>query len=289
METILDLDKKILIDKLVYHRQPPVFDREIVGYQSKINNHSESDPQEIQKQFVDVFNSWILNSRYNKLTGLQTFKHRDFCVGVTGFIDDLYVIHGPNIRYFDKEYSYHERLSKGKKIFSYTELKTGDHLIVSAPFCSNGDRHPQLEQALDHCDQNNVDVHIDSAWYGCVRDFDFNYDRPCIKSIGFSLSKGLSCGHNRIGIRYSKEREQGPITIVNDFNMGIVHLMYLGIELMKKYSCDTLQEKYGDAYRRLCEHLDLLPTKAIHTAVGCHPEHKDRMVVGIGPILKMMI
>lgn len=286
MQTVTEISRDKLIEQLVHHRQPPVFDLEINHFQNTLNGHKECDPGSIHKIFVAAFDKWIHNTKSNKISGLEAFEHRDFCVGVTGFLDDLYVRYGSKIAYLHREYSYHWRLAIGKQITDYRYLEPGDHLIISCPFSFYGDKHPDVDKILDYCDEKGISVHVDSAWYGCVRDFQFDYNRKCIQSVGFSLSKGLSSGHNRIGIRYSREREPGPITIANDFNMSISHLMWLGTKLMDKYSCDYLHEKYGESYTALCNYLDLTPTKAIHVAFGMHPVHQEQLPVGVGPILK---
>ena len=279
-----------LREHLVYKRQPPIFDSQISQFQSSLNGNRETDPNEIMPLYLKTFDSWLHNSKLNRLDGLSALPYRDFCVGVTGYLDDLYVRYGDKIRYYARDYSYHWRLGVGKKVEHYSELKKDDQFILSTPFCYFGDKHPYIDDILDHCDSEQVHVHIDSAWYGCVKDFVFDYQRPCIKSAGFSLSKGLSSGHNRMGVRYAKSREVGPITIVNDFNMAVTHLMWLGVQLMNEYSCDYLQNKYGVAYMQLCKKLNLRATNAIHTAFGYLPNNNEEEVpVGVSSILKKMI
>jgi len=288
MQSLQEIGKETLDQQLVHHRQPPIFDLELFRYQTILNTHDAVDPQAIFKIYAKTFDRWIHDTKLNKVSGLEKFEHRDFCVGVTGFIDDLYVRYGSRIAYLHREYSYHWRLNIGKYLTDYRYLEEGDQLIISAPFSYYCDNHPKMNEILDYCDENKISVHVDSAWYGCVRDFEINYNRDCIKSVGFSLSKGLSCGHNRIGIRYTKKRELGPITITNDFNMAVCHLMWLGIQLMENYSCDYLHEKYGDIYAEICRYLELTPTKAIHVARRLNTEDNELHPVGVGTILKNM-
>ena len=274
-----DILNKDLLKELSFNRQRPIYDNEIHLFQKKIHNHEEVNPVNLFKEYSELFDKWLKGSKLNKLQGLDQFKDRDFCVGVTHYIDDLYMRYGSKIRYLENEYSYHWRLGVGKKIDSYEELSEGDHLILSSPFCYYGDLHPQTDMIIDYCNRNNVSVHIDSAWYGCVKDFSFNYDQECIKDIGFSLSKGLGMGHNRTGIRYSRQRENGALTILNDFSMQVCQLMWMGIQLMNEFSCDFMHEKYGKIYDEICERLSLIPTKAIHTAFG---KNEDGDIVPVG-------
>ena len=49
-----------------------------------------------------------------------------------------------------------------------------------------------------HIERLNIPVHIDSAWIGCIRDIEFNFNHPAIKTFAVSLSKA-GIGNNRIG------------------------------------------------------------------------------------------
>lgn len=276
-------------EALIYKRQPPIFDSEVFRYHQDVSGQSGADPHEFQEIYLDQFYQWILQSKLNRIDGLETFPFKDFCVGVTSYIDDLYMRYPGRIRYFDKEYSYHWRLGLGKKIDDLKELKAQDQLVISAPFCYYGAIHPRMGEILDYCNSLGIDVHIDSAWFGCVRNFHFDYGQACIKSAGFSLSKGLSSGHHRMGIRFARERAPGPITIANDFKMNSVYSLQIGRKLMSKYSPDFLQNKYFSTYQMICEQLNLRQTNAIHIAFGPHPSDGEIVPVGVGPILKKII
>lgn len=100
-----------------------------------------------------------------------------------------------------------------------------------------------------------------------MRGFEFNYDHPAIQTVAFSLSKGLGLGSHRVGVRYSRERHIGPVTVVNDFGMEISSTIQAGMVFMKKFGSDYLQNRYFKAQELVCEKYELKPTKAIHVAL----------------------
>lgn len=271
-------------DLLQTDRPQSMYDKEVHKYFNELFKENFANNENLSSDFVEVFHNWIISSKLNSLNGLELFKDRDVCIGVTQYIDDLYQVHHKNIKYLEHEYKYHHRLNPEGSFSKVGNLKKGDQLILSLPFPFYGDIHPQMNNIIQHCNEHHIDLHIDACWYGCSRDIQFNLEEPCIKSIGFSLSKGLGLGANRIGLRYSKKRWNGPISIMNDFNMNLQAQMWLGIEFMNKFGSDFWQNKYYKHYLKICHDFNLKPTKAIHIALkkydwGYNP-------VGVRPLLR---
>lgn len=267
----------------------PMYDRAFsVLLESLSTENYFRDPTKLREDFLREFDSWIHGSRLNKVSGLECFPHRDFIIGVTHSLDDLHVAFGHQLVVMEREYAYHRRMRPGILERSLETLSSGDVLVFGVPSSWHGDLHPQTQEILDRCHQLSIPVHIDSAWYGCLRDFVFDYSHPAIQSVSFSLSKGLGLGSHRTGVRYSRLRHPGPVTIINDFNMCIVSVMWYGIHFMQKFGSDYIQYRYGDAYSYVCRELGLRPTKAIHTAFM----EKDSGIwipVGIRPFLRYLV
>ena len=156
---------------------------------------------------------------------------------------------------------------------------------MTFPQC--GDIHPQTNLILQKCADLNIPVHIDSCWYGCTRDITFNYDHSAIQSVGFSLSKSLGLGVNRIGVRYARKRWNGPVSLINDFNMTIHVLMWMGIQFMTRLGPDFWQKKYGKHYVHVCSTLNLQPTKAIHIALE-QKKDSSHSPVGVRRLLRKL-
>lgn len=246
------------------------------------------DPQRLREDFLIEFDKWIHASQLNKVSGLESFPDRDFIIGVTHSLDDLHIAFGNNLVIMEREYAYHRRMRPDIVERSLETLRAGDVLVFGVPSSWYGDLHPQTQEILDRCEELSIPVHIDSAWYGCLRNFNFDYSHPAIQTVSFSLSKGLGLGSHRTGVRYSRKRHVGPVTIINDFNMCIVSVMWYGIHFIREFGSDYIQNRYGEAYDHVCEQLRLRPTKAIHTAF-MEKEDGQWGPVGIRPFLRYLI
>jgi len=242
-----------------------------------------SDPQEFRNHYLVQTNNWINSSKLNSISGLESFPDHDVIIGVTHALDDLQITHHQSIVIWDKTYAYYKRMRPDITIRTIETLQKGDVLVFESPFAHYGDLHPQTFEILDRCAELGIPVHIDASWYGCLRDFKFDYSHPAIQSVSFSLSKGLGLGAHRTGIRYSRKRWAGPVTISNDFNMNIISSMLIGMKFMEKFPIDYVQDKYGEAYKLVCEKLNLTPTKAIHVAF------KDNNPVGVRSFLRTLV
>jgi len=246
-----------------------MYDSEIHKYLTSILNNNENfgdNPELLWSDFKSKFDHWLHNSKLNSISGLDKFQDRDIIAGVTQFIDDIYQMHS-NVCVLDHEYRYHTRLYNDKLIVrDHTNIQPGDNLICSMPFPYYGDIHPDMNRVIDRCNEVGAFLHIDACWYGASRDIIFNFDQPCIVSAGFSLSKALGLGANRIGVRYCRTRWNGPVSIANQFNMCPQALVWLGTKFIDKFGSDFWQNKYGEAYKQICSQYNLTPTKAIHLA-----------------------
>ncbi|MCB0386222.1 MAG: hypothetical protein KDD43_12590, partial [Bdellovibrionales bacterium] len=215
-----------------------MYDREIHAFLSTLSREHFSDQADLRDRYLTIFDSWLGGSQWNEISGISAFPHRDFCVGVTHFLDDVHQMNGEKVVVVQGDYRYHWRLRPEIATRTPESLSKGDILILAMPFPSIGDIHPQTNEFLDRAQQLDVPVYIDGAWYGCSRGIKFNFDHPAVRSVGFSLSKGLGLGANRIGVRYSRSRENGPITIMNDHNMCINVLMWYGIQFIERFGSD---------------------------------------------------
>jgi hypothetical protein len=268
----------------------PLYDRAFSALLDRLSSdRAFRDPVLLREEFLAQFDQWLHGSELNQISGLQNFPHRDFIIGVTHALDDLHITFGSRLVVVEKEYAYHRRM-KGAELTerSLSTLQTGDVLVLAAPFSWYGDLHPETMQILNRCLELKIPVHIDAAWYGCTKDFSFDYSHPAIQSVAFSLSKGLGLGSHRTGVRYSKNRHAGPVTIINDFNMCIASVMWYGIHFMKEFGSDYIQNRYGEAYRHVCEKLNLRPTKAIHVAFK-EQSDGEWIPVGVRPFLRYLV
>jgi len=184
---------------------------------------------------------------------------------------------------FENDYKYHYRLNNSIQYANLNKLDPSKELIISMPFPSFGDVHPCMDQILDQCDMLGIPVHIDGAWISCSQGINFDFDHPSIQSFAISLSKG-GLGNDRVALRFARSRPEGAISIMNDFHMNCQSLMHIGMAFMDQVGPEYFWKKYGDAYQKVCQDFDLLPTKAIHIA-----KDADGQPVGVRPLLRCLI
>ena len=268
-------DWSVLRSELSLNRLWAMYDFEIHDFRAGLTKTDYmNNTKNLREKFHAKFHTWINGSTLNTISGLDTFPERDMIIGVTHLLDDIHITNGDRVVVLAEEYLYHKRIRPNIKIRELSTLQHGDYLILSMPFAGTGDIHPDTLPILDRCEELGIPVTIDSAWYGCTSGVNFNFDHPAIQNFGFSLSKSLCMGSDRVGLRYSRKRNPGPVTILNDYGMGIEILMWYAIACMDQFPVDFLQKKYGVFYREACEHLGLESTKSIHVAWGNRPDRK---------------
>ena len=263
-------------------RPQPMYDNSINLFYSEFFTKSPIEIEGLDQLFKDRYVAWLKAHDLNSFRGLDAFKRVDVIHGVTQFIDDLYMRTEGKLMVLEGDYKYHWRLNNDIVYTSLEKLFYEDReLLISVPFPKVGDVHPDMKMILDECAELDIPVHIDAAWCSACRDIDFDFNHPAIQTIGFSLSKG-GLGGNRIGVRLSRIKPEGAITIMNDFNMNPQSLMALGIAFMDKFGTEYFWKKYGEAYTQVCKDFNLTPTKSIHLALdGSTP-------VGVRPLLRAL-
>lgn len=254
-----------------------LFTDTVTGFGGNKPDHS----LEIHETFKKKATAWIFGSELNSLTGIETFNRTDLIIGCTQFIDNLYM-QGP-IQSIRGDYKYHERLNIGN-ITEIGNLIPNIPLIIAMPFPSIGAPHTNMEEIFDECERKNIPVHIDGAWITCCRSVSFDFNRPCVVSVGISLSKGLGLGWNRIGLRWSKQTGHDSITIMNDFHMQCRSLSMIGNYILDNVSKDYLWKNYGHLNSKICSDFNLTPTKAIHMAFD-----ENNRYVGLSPLIRKLM
>ncbi len=241
-------------------------------------NMNKDISNDIYNQFKKEFIHCIINSSFNRLTGLENFSRIDICSGCTQFIDTIYMKELP--QFIIGDYRYHDRLGNYPSQISL--LKQGVPLIIAMPFPSIGEVHPHMNDILDECLNKQIPVHIDGAWYSCSRDVEFDCNHMAITSIGISLSKGFGLGWNRVGLRWTRDTKNDAITIMNDFNMINKADILIARHFIKNLEPDYLWKTHGDRYYKICRDFNLNPTKSIHLAL------KGKSPVGVSPLIRYL-
>ena len=90
-----------------------------------------------------------------------------------------------------------------------------------------------------------------------------------------------------IGIRYTRERVNGPIAIMNDFAYANVSDMWLGAEAMQHFGTDFWWSNYEDLYAKVCADFNLQESDSIH--VGWISDKDGKHQFGVRTPLRFLI
>ena len=257
--------------------------------QPLIDNHIEALTAQVVKggvfadttdqvyiDFKKEMTGWLLQSKLNTITGLDSFNRVDIINGCTQFIDNVYMRCQPQVLIGD--YRYHARL--GNWWSRPGLLREGVPLVIAMPFPSTGAVHINMEEILNEAQDKGIGVHVDGAWFTCCRGIDFDVSHPAIRSVGISLSKGLGLGWNRVGLRWTKDKSADSVTIMNDFHMNLRAPTMIGLHFIRNLIPDYLWVTHRERYYKICEDFDLTPTNSIYLAL------RNNQPVGLSPLIR---
>lgn len=278
------------IEVLGTRRQRPMYLSRFTKFRSDLSMKDyPKDPHAYTGVFLERMDDWIRSHQLIRYRGLEQFKRRDAILGTTHQLDELHMLHGKRIATFDGEYKYHRRLTEFtvKSVSDRSQLVNGDVLVVSYPSCITSGEIPGFGETLDHCLTSGIPVHIDGAWFGQCRNVDIDLSHPAINSVSVSLSKALGMGSQRIGIRYTRERVNGPIAIMNDFAYANVSDMWIGVSMMDHFGVDFWWKNFSQLYSKVCRDFGLQEADSIH--IGWQRVYDKRNQMGIRTPLRMLI
>lgn len=250
----------------------PVVDDTVKKYIEKLNPCKDLYNENIQSEFIENFYNWIDSSKLNNLQGLNLFTNRKICAGTTQAFDHFYWQHkDKKIRMYSGEFMYHSAVLKhGGRIGDLSRpIHTGDAVIISVPFSDYGRQHPRLNSILDQCDEMNIPVLLDFAYYPCSKNINVDLSRECIKTITFSISKAFyGAEFLRVGMRLQKKDIDDGIDVFNSVEMVNRVSLSIANSLINKYSIDHNWNTYEDVYLEVCEENNLKPTDCIMFGLG---------------------
>jgi hypothetical protein len=237
------------------------------------------DNLDIQYNFLSAYQDWIGRSQLNRLSGLDQFPITAFSNGTSESFDKFYLKNSRRrFRCFRGEYMYHQAAWRnyfpGWKFINDEPLTTGDAVVISMPFSDTGDKHLNLDSVLDQCDQLGIPVLIDCAFFGICQDIEFNFDRPCITDITFSLSKAFPVANLRIGMRLTRYDDDDSLLVHQKTNYNNRLACGVGLELIKRYSADYNAVTWSAAQAKFCEQLGVAPSKSVVFGLGGEPFSK---------------
>lgn len=248
-----------------------------VFLENNIKNYFSTEhyaKMDCQEEYCSTFIKWIQSSKNNKIEGLESFSKSVVSLGVTQSLDTFHyeILNSKRrLRLFRGEYPYNRdvhHFSFATDFLDDQPLVKGDAVVLSCPFSGSGNIHPRMNFILNKAEELDVPVFIDMAWYGTCANLNVNLNHPAIKYVAFSLTKGLTCGNYRSGIRLSRNLENDRMILQQEWHHGIHLNVKIGIELMKNFGPDTQFEKYKLLQLAICEKFNLVPSLCVHIATG---------------------
>lgn len=245
--------------------------------------YDSPDGVRCQGEYLEFYPEWISQSRRIRFWGLERFSKRHLINGTTQTFDESYLRYSHRrLRFFKGEYAYHRRVFKNWAFIEDYPLEKNDFIIVSAPFCSTGEIHSDMQSTLKVATAMKIPVIIDCAYFGTCESMEMDLSEPCIESVSFSLSKGLGLGDIRSGIRFSNWDDDFPIAQQNRYQHTIQGAAKVGLYMMQQFHPDFIPDKYAETQKQVCDELGLRPTPCLHLALGNGGrEWKEYLVDGI--------
>jgi len=189
----------------------------------------------------------------------------DITMGCTHYIESFIIGQQgiDNFQVLEDEYAYYSFL--GKWGTPVGQLEPNKPMIVTLPHYKWGDLHPQWNDILNECEEKNIEVHLDMAWLTLSRGIEIDLMHPAIRSIGVGLSK-LDLQWNRVGLRYTKQRQMDSITVFNKFYASHVNenLYSCGAYVANNINRDYWWNTYADKNLQISQETGLSQTKLIH-------------------------
>lgn len=223
--------------------------------------------------YIDVFDKWIKSSKNNHLENLDAYTNKKFISGTIQAFDHFYLkYHKSRFRFFQGEFMYHRASMKNNLNWEWlnTEpLMIGDALVISVPFSDTGSMHTDLTLLLDKCEELQIPVLLDMAYYPITKNINLNLNYTCIDTICFSISKAFDGAQwLRCGIRYQRYDNDDGIDIYNSVDMTPRIPMQIAMALMNKFSVDYNWETYGETYKTICNTYNLQQTDCVIFGLG---------------------
>jgi hypothetical protein len=221
-------------------------------------------------EFATKYKKWIQSSQNAKIFGLDNFNYY-ITDGVTGAFADFEKTY-PTLQsvVFRGEYPYH-RDTGCSRLETVEDLCTGHKLYISYPFSSHGMMHKDFDKIVDICEQKEIPIFLDCAYFGACQFTDLVINNSCIKFIAFSLSKAFATGRCKIGICFTNEKNT-YMSLLNQYSY--VNHIAIGIHdnILNNFTPDHMFNKYRKQQIEICKKYELEPSDTVFLAYSYNPK-----------------
>lgn len=259
-------------DKLLHPDMPPLDTREFDQLRKQI---MIPDVRDIEyEDFANEIEAHFRSTTVNQLKGFDAFPQHELILGCQQYIDNLISKKGiKGLQIFEHDYNYYKKISPRIQYVTLETLTADKPLLMAMPFPGHLGTHRQMEEILQKCNDNNIEVHLDCAWLTSAFDIDFDFDHPCIKSFAMSFSKAYCLHWNKIGLRWTRSKDNtDTVTILNVSNAISKSNLYVARKYMENFTIDHLVKKNKDRYLDVCRQLKLRPSNIIHACFSINRE-----------------
>lgn len=224
--------------------------------------------ESVNQTFCNLYRSWILSNKTCLINCLENFKYASYSNGTSESFN-LFYIKNRNRRFrcFKGEYIYHQLAWRNNwpnwKFIEDEELSKQDAVIISLPFSNTGNKHQSHDKILEICEELNIPVLVDCAYFGICNNIEFDFSYSCITDITFSLSKTFPVANARIGMRFTRSDDDDLIFVYNKMNYNNRLGAALGIELLKNFSPEYIYTKYANKQKVCCNILNVEPSNTV--------------------------
>jgi len=226
-------------------------------------------------EYASTWKQWLQNTNNKILTGIEDFAYSDYTQGTSQTFDHFLLRnHKREITIFPGEFQYHQ--CTGRHLKFSDKINHNSAVIISVPFSDFGKVHPFLFDTLQKCNQFDVPVCLDLAYWGISKNIELHLEEfPCVTDVTSSLSKPFfTLEQHRVGIRFCREYANDGISMINEVGMHNSYSVGLGTHYMNQFSCDYMWETYGDSYYATCSDLNLQFTDTVIFGLGGEEYHE---------------
>ena len=239
------------------------------------------------KDFINNFTQWIIDSKRNRIKGLENFKHATFVNGTIQAFDHFYMKYKhKHFKVFPGEFAYHKAsLKNGFKVSdALPSLSASDALILSCPYSLNGGQG-HYNSILPMCEYLGIPVLVDMAWLPVATNIDINLDYECIDTVCCSISKAFPGAPNlRVGVRWQREYCDDGIDLANEQNMLPWININIANKLIHRWKLDDNWDRFGEIYNKVILKYRLTKTNSIIIGLGDEEWNDYRRTAGVNRV-----
>lgn len=237
------------------------------NWQSFLKNDGRLD--ELQKEYIDTFKTWIESSTNNNVK-LGPFTHATITNGTSESFQMFMQRHNHRtFRFRQGEFMMHKITANNMNLdwgylwnhLDLNELTEHDAMIISLPYSNTcyWDSNMSLKGMLTNCNKLNIPVLLDLAYFGTTTNIELDLNDPmfdCVEDVVFSLGKTFPLIGARPGIRFQRSITDDAVFFANQHGIVNNFSCVAGLYAMTHYSADYIYNKYKETAELIAKNLN---------------------------------